>query len=174
VLFVSALIGGLIQGAPLKLIIGTFAVTVRMLVKTIVTVISIVVLAKIMSYSGMVGSIAGALAAVSGSFYPVIAPLIGAIGTFITGSDTSSNVLFGGLQKQTALQLGINQEWLVAANASGATAGKMISPQSIAIAVAAVNLPGKEGELLKGTIKYFVLFLIIVGIITYAGAKLLG
>jgi lactate permease len=94
------------------------------------------------------------------------------LGTFITGSDTSANILFGLLQKQTALQLGIDPIWIAAANASGACIGKLISPQSIAIAAIATGLTGKEGELLAVTAKYAAIFLIVLGGLTYGFAFL--
>ncbi len=133
---------------------------------------AIVSMAKVLGYSGMIGSIAVTLAGVTGHFYPLIAPSIGALGTFMTGSDTSSNILFGQLQKQTALQLGINPIWIAAANASGACIGKLISPQSIAIATIATGLTGREGELLTVTVKYAIGFLFALGGLTYAFAFL--
>lgn len=165
ILFFSAVIGGVIQGAKFKTLANTLFKTLRQVKLTIVTVLAIVALSKVMSYSGMVDSIASMIAAVSGRFYPIIAPLLGAIGTFITGSDTSSNVLFGNMQKQAAVKLGMSQEWIAAANASGATAGKMISPQSIAIATSATGLDNCEGKLLGKTYKYCVIYVIILGII---------
>jgi lactate permease len=167
VLFVSAILGGLIQGTSIIKIFRVLAHTVKQLSKTIITVLAIVALAKVMGYSGMVNTIAVALSAVSGGFYPFIAPLIGALGTFLTGSDTSSNVLFGALQKQTALQLHINPEWITAANASGATAGKMISPQSISIATAATGLSGAEGKILNTTLKYCLVYVILMGVLVF-------
>lgn len=167
ILFIAAFAGGLIQGASMGKLAGILWKTFVQVKKTIVTVISIVVLAKVMSYSGMSGVAATALVSVGHSFYPLIAPLIGALGTFLTGSDTSSNVLFGNLQKQAAVQLGMNQEWLAAANASGATAGKMISPQSIAIATAAAGLSGNEGKILNTTVKYCIVYVIAMGLVVY-------
>jgi lactate permease len=107
---------------------------------------------------------------VTGSFFPLISPFIGALGTFITCSDTSANALFGELQKQTAQQIGSSPAWLAAANAAGATIGKMISPQSIAIAVSALGLPELEGKIMKRTLKYAVVFVVVLGIIVYAGS----
>lgn len=167
VLFISAIIGGLVQGATIGKIIKTLINTIKQIKKTILTVLSIVALAKIMGYSGMVSLISSSVAYLSGGFYPLIAPLIGALGTFITGSDTSSNILFGSLQKNTAIQLHVSQEWLVAANGSGATAGKMISPQSISIATAATDLSGKEGEILGKTFKYCIVYVVLMGILVY-------
>ena len=168
ILFISAVIGGVIQGARFKVLVKTIYKTIAQVKQTIVTVLAIVALSKVMSYSGMVDSIANMIASVSGRFYPVIAPLLGAIGTFITGSDTSSNVLFGNMQKQAAAKLGMSQEWIAAANASGATAGKMLSPQSIAIAASAAGLNNCEGELLKKTYKYCIIYVIALGAIIFA------
>ena len=164
---VSAIIGGFIQGASCQQLAKIFRDTLFQLRKTTVTIISIVSMAKVLGYSGMIGSVAVFLAGAVGSFYPFFAPLIGALGTFITGSDTSSNILFGLLQKHTAIQLGLDPVWIAAANTSGACIGKLVSPQSIAIAAIATGLSGKEGELLAITVKYSVVFLAGLGVITY-------
>jgi len=167
IVMLSALIGGFVQGASLRDLAKVLCATILQLRKTMVTVISIVSMAKVLGYSGMIGSIASMLAESTGAFYPAFAPLIGALGTFITGSDTSSNILFGLLQKQTALQLGLNPEWIAAANTSGACIGKLISPQSISIAATATGLLGKEGDLLSVTFRYATFFLLGLGLITF-------
>ncbi len=167
-LFLAAIVGGLIQGATARQLVGIFRKTVSQCKKTIVTVLSIVAVAKLMGYSGMVDEIAVTLATVSGGFYPLIAPLIGTVGTFITGSDTSANVLFGNLQKQTALRLGMDPVWLASANAAGATLGKMISPQSISIASSATGLGNQEGRLLIATFRYCLVFAVIMGVLVFA------
>jgi lactate permease len=115
----------------------------------------------------MIDRIAQALSSLTGRFYPLIAPTIGAIGTFVTGSDTSANVLFGQLQSQTALQLKLSPVWLAAANTAGATAGKMLSPQNIAIAATATGLLGKEGIILNKTFKICLVYTAILGIIVF-------
>ncbi|MCX8132289.1 MAG: L-lactate permease [Clostridia bacterium] len=168
VIVVSALIGAAFQGVPVKTMFIVAWATLKQIAKTIATVLSIVSLAKIMGYSGMISSVAAALSNITGGFFPLISPLIGALGTFITGSDTSANVLFGELQKQTALQIDANPSWIAAANASGATAGKMISPQSIAIATTATNLSGSEAKILSKTMKYAAGFVILLGIFVYS------
>jgi lactate permease len=173
-IILAAFIGGMIQGASLKEMLIIFKKTVIQLSKTIVTIVCIMATAKLMGYSGMIPAIALMLITVTGPLYPFFAPLLGSVGTFVTGSGTSASVLFGGLQAETSLALNLNQTWIAASNTAGAVTAKMISPQSIAIAVAAVSLQGKESELLKGTIKYFILFIIIVGIVTFAGSQLLG
>jgi len=166
----SALIGGHIQGASAKDLTKIFGATLWQLRKTMITVVTIVSMAKVLGYSGMINTLAIALATGTGTFYPAFAPVIGAIGTFITGSDTSANILFGLLQKQTALQLGLKPEWIAAANTSGACIGKLISPQSIAIAATATGLSGKEGDLLSLTFRYAALLLVGMGLLVYCFA----
>ena len=151
-LFLGTMIGGLIQGLSLKRLMVVLARTVVGLRKTVVTIVSLIALASVMNYSGMIMVIASALAAATGTFYPLFAPLIGAVGTFVTGSDTSANILFAKLQANVASQLNYaDPNWLVAANTTGATGGKMISPQSIAIATAACDMQGKDGDILHPT-----------------------
>jgi L-lactate permease/lactate permease len=94
----------------------------------------------------------------------------GWIGVFLTGSDTSANALFSNLQAITAQQVGVSEVLLVAANTTGGVTGKMISPQSIAIACAAVGLAGKESDLFRFTVKHSLFFVTIVGIMTYVQA----
>ncbi|WP_394959785.1 L-lactate permease, partial [uncultured Helicobacter sp.] len=119
------------------------------------------------NYSGLSASLALALAQ-TGDAFAFFSPVVGWIGVFLTGSDTSSNLLFGTLQQLTARQLDIPEVLFLAANSVGGVVGKMISPQSIAIACAAVGLVGKESDLFRFTIKYSILFVIGIGIFTYA------
>ncbi|MDU2066329.1 MAG: L-lactate permease [Sporomusaceae bacterium] len=166
-ILLGALIGGLLQGASGSDLGAVFKKTCVQLQKTTITVVSIVALAKVMGYAGMVSDIAFALAQTTGSFYPFIAPIIGALGTFVTGSDTNANVLFGALQKQTAIQIGADPTWITASNTSGATAGKMISPQSIAIATSATGQVGIEGDILRATAGYCLLYTLLLGAWVY-------
>ena len=180
-LFLGATIGGLVQGLSFRRLMLILARTVVNLRNTVVTIISLIALASVMNYSGMIAAIAGGLVAVTGSFYPFFAPLIGAIGTFVTGSDTSSNILFAKLQAQVAGQLGMTsqssffgvegsqQNWLVAANTTGATGGKMISPQSIAIATASCDMQGRDGDIMLSAIPYAALYIILGGLMVYFG-----
>ena len=102
----------------------------------------------------------------TGHAFTFFSPFLGWIGVFLTGSDTSANALFGALQATTAQQLGLPQVLTVAANTTGGVTGKMISPQSIAIACAAVGLAGKESDLFRFTVKHSLIFAVIIGIIT--------
>lgn len=166
-LFVGTFVGGLIQGASVETLFSVLWNTVKQLKKTFITVICLVGLSTIMDYSGMITVIATALAAATGSLYPFFAPVIGCLGTFITGSDTSSNILFGKLQASVAGQIHVSPDWLSAANTVGATGGKIISPQSIAIATSASNLQGKEGDILKAAIPYALVYVVITGIMVF-------
>jgi len=167
-ILVAATLGALVQGARPATIAKTLGKTAWSLNKSFVTVISILALAKVLDYSGMIGTLAGVLVSVTGPLYPVIAPLIGALGTFVTGSDTSSNVLFGKLQMTVAQQTGLNAYWLAAANTAGATAGKMISPQSIAVATGATGLSGQEGAILGRTLGFCLVYVLVLGVLVWA------
>lgn len=180
-LFLGATIGGLIQGLGFGRLMAILARTTVNLRNTIVTIMSLISLASVMNYCGMIGAIAEGLVAVTGSFYPLFAPLIGAIGTFVTGSDTSSNILFAKLQANVAHQLGMTGQgsfygmeggqtnWLVASNTTGATGGKMISPQSIAIATASCNMQGKDGEIMLSAIPYALMYIVLGGLMVFLG-----
>lgn len=173
-IIIAGFIGGLIQGAKFSEILGILGKTAKQMTKSAITIVSIVALAKVMSYSGMIKSIAVVLVAITGHAYPVISPIIGALGTFVTGSDTSANILFGPLQVEAAKSLGLNPYWLAAANTGGATAGKMISPQSIAVATAATGLAGAEGKILNATLKFCIVYVIVLGFVTYFMASIFG
>ena len=162
-LFIGTFIGGLIQGAGVKEMFTVLWHTVKQLKKTFITVICLVGLSTIMDTAGMIAVIATALATATGSLYPLFAPVIGCLGTFITGSDTSSNILFGKLQASVAGHINVSP----AANTVGATGGKIISPQSIAIATSASNQQGKEGEILKAAIPYALAYVVITGVIVF-------
>ena len=120
--------------------------------------------AFVANYSGLSATLALALAH-TGQAFVFFSPFLGWIGVFLTGSDTSANALFGALQATTANQLGLSPVLTVAANTTGGVTGKMISPQSIAIACAAVGLAGKESDLFRFTVKHSLVFAAIIGII---------
>ena len=178
-LFTGSVAGGLLQGLSPKQLLKVLASTVVNLRFTTITIVCLIALASVMNYSGMIGAIAAGLVAVTGSYYPLFAPLIGAIGTFVTGSDTSSNILFGKLQANVAHQLGMNgtgsflgfhgseADWLAAANSTGATGGKMISPQSIAIATAACDMKDADDAILRRAIPYALGYIALGGLMVY-------
>ncbi len=112
----------------------------------------------------------GLIALVSQHVYPLLSPLFGTIGVFLTGSNTSANALFGNLQKLTAQGMGLSDILMASAGSAGASAGKMISPQSIVIAAAAVGLAGKEGLIMRQTIKYTIPYVILLALMTWGFA----
>ena len=172
-ILIATFIAGQIQKLKFTYMLDVLKRTIIQLKTSFITIMSIVAISKIMSHSGMTSSISFGLCAITGSFYPLIAPLLGAIGTFVTGSDTSANILFGALQTEAAKSLSIDPYWIAAANTAGATAGKMISPQSIAIATSATGLIGSEGKILSTTVKYCLGYVIILGLIVYFGGGIL-
>ncbi|MGG0065683.1 L-lactate permease LutP [Bacillus subtilis] len=143
-----------------------FKETVQELKLPILTIASVVGFAYVTNSSGMSTTL-GMTLALTGSMFTFFAPVLGWLGVFITGSDTSANLLFGNLQKVTALSVGMAPVLSVAANSSGGVTGKMISPQSIAVACAAVGLAGKESDLFRFTIKHSLFLLLLVCIITF-------
>ena len=143
----------------------TFAETANELKVPIYSIGMVLAFAFIANYSGLSATLALALAH-TGKAFTFFSPFLGWLGVFLTGSDTSSNALFSALQATTAQQIGVSEVLLVAANTTGGVTGKMISPQSIAIACAAVGLAGKESDLFRFTVKHSLIFTVMVGIIT--------
>ena len=144
--------------------VATFAETVNELKTPIYSIGMVLAFAFIANYSGLSATLALALAH-TGQAFTFFSPFLGWVGVFLTGSDTSANALFSALQATTAQQIGVPEVLLVAANTSGGVTGKMISPQSIAIACAAVGLVGKESDLFRFTVKHSITFTVMIGII---------
>lgn len=145
--------------------IATFGMTLKELAVPIYSIGIVLAFAFIANYSGLSSTLALALSH-TGKSFTFFSPFLGWLGVFVTGSDTSSNALFGALQATTAHQIGVSDVLLVAVNTTGGVTGKMISPQSIAIACAAVGLVGKESDLFRYTVKYSLGLCAIAGIIT--------
>jgi L-lactate transport len=168
-ILLAAVLSMFVLGISLRDGIGVFKETVIDLVKPILTIAFVLGFAFIANYSGVSSTLALAIAS-SGHLFPFFSPVLGWLGVFLTGSDTSSNALFSSLQSITARQIGVPEVLTVAANSTGGVTGKMISPQSIAVACAAVGLVGRESELLRFTAKWSIVFLLIICIITYLQA----
>lgn len=146
-----------------------FLDTVRQLRFAILTIATVLGFAYIVNASGMTITLAATLAN-SGALFPFVAPMLGWLGVFITGSDTSANALFAKLQYETATAINVDPVVTVAANASGGVVGKMISPQSIAVASGAGQLLGRESELFRFTVKHSFYMLLFICCIVYAQA----
>ena len=173
-IFLSALIGGKIQGASASDFGIVLKETINQMKETMITMISVLACAKIMGYSGMIADIAAFSIGTAGTLYPAAAPWIGALGTFVTGSGTNSGVLFGAVQHQAAVTLHTDPYWMVALNSLGVAAGKMLSPQSLAIALSAVNQKGRDAELMKKILPYGAVFLVLMSAFSLIGTKLFG
>jgi lactate permease len=166
-ILISAIISKFVIGISWKNWGVTFGETLKELAYPILTIASVVAFAYVANSSGMVTAMGMTLAKTGAILFPFFSPFLGWLGVFITGSDTSANLLFGNLQKVTATSIHMNPLLALAANASGGGVGKMISPQSIAVACAAVGLTGKESDLLRFTLKHSIIFVIAFGIITF-------
>lgn len=166
VLFAGVLTAAVI-GVHARVAVGEWLATVHELRFAILTVTSVLALAYVMNLSGQAATI-GHFVAAAGAGLAFLSPVLGWFGVAVSGSDTSSNALFGALQVTAAQQSGLSPELLAAANSSGGVLGKMISPQNLTIACAAVGLAGREGDLLRKVLPWslgllLVMCLIVVG-----------
>lgn len=180
-IFLGAVIGGMIQGLTFGKMVKIMGRTAFTLQKTVLTICCLVSMAMLMNNTGMTNDIAKGLVTLTGSAYPFFAPLIGSIGTFVTGSATSANILFGKLQATAAADLGlVNQasffgvsgsetNWIAAANCAGSEGGKLLSPQSIAIASAACNLEGQDGVIMRKTMPFAIFWILMNGLMVFLG-----
>jgi len=160
-ILLSALISVPLVGMKFREAGSIFLQTLKQLTFPLITIASVLSFAYIVNDSGITITMAEALAN-TGVLFPFFAPVLGWLGVFITGSDTSANALFGKLQATTATAIGVDPVITVAANVSGGVVGKMISPQSIAVAAAAGHLIGKESELFRFTVKHSFIMLIFI------------
>ena len=149
--------------------VACFFSTLRQLRYPILTIAAILGLAFLMNYSGMSTTL-GIGFTKTGSWFPFFAPLLGWLGVFLTGSDTSSNALFCGMQRSTAQAVGMPPELAVAVNSSGGVTGKMISPQSISVATAATGMIGKEGNLFRFALGHSIAMTLFICVLTYLQA----
>jgi lactate permease len=180
-IFLGAMIGGFIQGISFGRLMKLLAKTTLNLQKTVVTICCLVAMAMLMNNTGMTNDIAKGLVMLTGAAFPFFAPLIGSIGTFVTGSATNANILFGKLQATAASDLGLMNQgtffgvtgnesnWLAAANCAGSEGGKLISPQSIAIATAACDMEGQDGEIMRKTIPFAIFWILMNGLMVFLG-----
>ena len=140
-----------------------FQGTMKQLWKPVLLICLVMAVANVMSSAGMSSSMALALAA-TGFIFPLVSPIIGWVGVFVTGSVTNSNTLFAGLQAVTGQQIGVSQTLMVASNTSGGVMAKALSPQSIAIATAAVERQGQESKVTRDVLAYSLALLAVLGV----------
>lgn len=168
-IFISALLSMVVLRVDVKTGLTTLKNVFLELKLPILSIGMVLAFAFVTNYSGMSTTLALVLAG-TGAAFPFFSPFLGWLGVFLTGSDTSANALFSSLQATTAHQIGVNDTLLVAANTSGGVTGKMISPQSIAVACAATGMVGKESDLFRFTLKHSLIFAAMAGLITLAQA----
>jgi lactate permease len=171
-ILLAALISTPLVGLPFKECVKVFGSTLRQLRFPILTIAAVLAFAYLVNDSGITLTIAKGLSS-TGVLFPFFAPVLGWLGVFITGSDTSANALFGKLQAATASSIGVDPVVTVAANVSGGVVGKMISPQSIAVAAAAGQLIGRESELFRFTVRHSFFMLFFICCLVLAQAYLL-
>ncbi len=172
-IFIAAIVTKFLLKISWKAWFAAFFETLKELKFPILTILFIVGFAYVMNASGMITTLALALAKTA-ALFPFFSPVLGWLGVFITGSDTSSNVLFGTLQQVSAQSVGMNPLLAIAANSSGGVTGKMISPQSIAVACAATGLIGREAQLLRFTVKHSMFLLFIICLLTFLQSNILS
>ncbi|GAA6527787.1 L-lactate permease [Intrasporangium sp. DVR] len=164
------LIAGLVTipiiGISLAKAFRAYLDTYRQLAAAIVTVMAVLGLAYVMNASGQTATL-GTWMAGAGAIFAVISPILGWLGVAVTGSDTSSNSLFGALQVSAAAKTGLDPVLMAAANSSGGVLGKMISPQNLAIAAAAVGLSGREGDIFRKVLGWSIGFLVFMCVLVY-------
>jgi len=168
-IFIASILIGFITGYSPREWLKTYVETLWRIRLSLLTIAAMIALGYVTRYSGTDGTLGLALAH-TGSFYPFFGTLLGWIGAAITGSDTSTNVLFGSLQKITAQQIGISAVLMCAANTCGGVMGKMISSQSIVVASTATNWYGHEGRILRYVFLTSITLAALMGALVYLAA----
>ena len=172
-LIVAGLITIPVIGISLAKAFGAYLGTYRQLKFAIITVMAVLALAYVMNSSGQTSTL-GLWMAGAGAAFAFISPILGWLGVGVTGSDTSSNSLFGALQVSAANKAGLSPALMAASNSSGGVLGKMISPQNLAIAAAAVGMSGKEGDIFRKVIGWSLGFLLLMGALVFLQSNVLS
>jgi lactate permease len=171
--FLAAVLSGGLLGVPLPSQARLLAGTVRRMIPAIFAIVCMLALGFVTKYSGMDAVLGLAFTRTGRGLYPIFGTLLGWLGVALTGSDTSSNVLFGNLQKITAVKLKLDPILMAAANSTGGVMGKMIDAQSIVVAAAATGEGGREGELLRAVFWHSIALASIVGAIVWIYAHVI-
>lgn len=173
-LLLALLIGCRVQARPLASLRPALAASARRLLPVALALFAMLALARLMLHAGMVEALQTGLAASVGGAWPWVAPALGALGSFVTGSATASNLLFGALQAETAAELGLPVVWLLAGQSVGAAIGNIVCPHNLIAAAAAVGLAGRESELLRRTLPACLAVLLLTGATLAALVAFLG
>ncbi len=163
-IFLSAIIAGIVMGASPRELVSGYWRTLKLVRASLVTIAAMMAIGFTTRYSGVDATLGLAFAA-TGLLYPLFGTMLGWLGVALTGSDTSSNVLFGSLQRITAEQLGLSPTLMAAANSSGGVMGKMIDAQSIVVASTATRWYGHEGDILRYVFLHSLVLAALVGVL---------
>jgi L-lactate permease len=172
VVLFAAIIAGLVMGAGPGTLLRVYGQTLDQLKLAIVTIAMILGIAYVMNYSGATSTLGLAFAA-TGFFFPFFSAFIGWLGVVLTGSDTSSNALFGPMQVITAQSVGVEPALAGATNSSGGVMGKMISPQNLSVGASAIGQVGREPDIFRLTFKWSLILTTAVGILAMIQAYLI-
>jgi len=164
-LFMALLVGAWLQGVPLRALREPLSLALRRLLPVAVALLTMLCLSRLLLDAGMVQALQVAAVAALGQGWPLLAPALGALGSFVTGSATASNVLFSSLQAQTAQALGLPVAWLLAAQGLGAAVGNIVCPHNIVAGAATVGLAGREAEVLRRTLVPCLVVLVLGGVL---------
>ncbi|MBY4896415.1 L-lactate permease [Cupriavidus sp. AU9028] len=162
-ILVAAIVGGLLMGYTVPRLLREYWNTIKLVKYSLLTICAMFGVGYLTRYSGLDATL-GLAFAHTGVFYPLFGTMLGWLGVALTGSDTASNVLFGGLQKTTAEQLGLSPVLMASANSSGGVMGKMIDAQSIVVASTATKWYGHEGDILRYVFFHSIVLAILVGL----------
>jgi len=166
-LLLALLLGARLQGVPLRSLGPAFAASARQLLPVTVALLAMLALSRLMLHAGMIAALETAAVQGLGRAWPLLAPAVGALGSFVTGSGTASNVLFTTLQAQTAQALGLAPVLMVAAQGFGAAIGNIVCPHNVVAGAATVGLAGREGEVLRRTAGPCALYLAAGGVLVW-------
>ena len=165
----SAIIAGLVMGYRVSELAAHYWRTLKLVRFSLVTIAAMMAVGYTTRYSGVDATLGLAFAG-TGALYPIFGTMLGWLGVALTGSDTSSNVLFGSLQRITAEQLNLSPTLMAAANSSGGVMGKMIDAQSIVVASTATRWYGHEGDILRYVFIHSVVLALLVGLLVFLQA----
>jgi lactate permease len=168
-ILVSAILAGLVMGYRVTELVAVYWRTLKLVKFSLVTIAAMMAVGYTTRYSGLDATL-GLAFATTGPLYPIFGTMLGWLGVALTGSDTSSNVLFGSLQTITAGQLGLSPTLMAAANSSGGVMGKMIDAQSIVVASTATRWFGHEGDILRYVFIHSIVLALLVGLLVFLQA----
>lgn len=168
-ILLAAVIAGLVMGLRPRDLVSVYGQTVRLALLPLATIAVMLALGYVTRYSGA-DTVLGLALAQSAMLYPFFGTMVGWLGVAATGSDTASNVLFGGLQRTTAERIGISPVLMAAANSSGGVMGKMIDAQSIVVAATATGIRGREADILRYVFFHSVALAVLVGVLVFGQA----